>query len=423
MTQFNNRERGKSDVITTLLFLVLTAAAQDWPEFRGPTGQGTSSETGLPVEWGPAKNVAWKAKVPGLGWSSPIIHQGRVYLTSALPIQGSADLALSTLSFDARTGAELWRKEIFRLDGSTSPAIHQRNSHASPTPIIDRGDLFVHFGHQGSACLDLEGSVRWRAESPKFDPEDGSGGSPIVVGDALIFACDGKDIAFVRALDRRSGKELWKTDRKSNAERRYSYCTALSLTIKGRPQVVLPGSGAVCAYDPKNGRELWRVDYGNGYSVVPRPVFAHDLVFVCTGFDKPRLLAIRPDGEGDVTRTHVVWSTRQNVPLIASVVVSGDELYMVSDQGVASCLDAKSGQEQWRERLGGQHWSSPLLADGKVYFHNVEGAGFVVRASRRYELLALNPLGEKTLASPAASDGALFMRTERFLYRIQSRNP
>jgi outer membrane protein assembly factor BamB len=409
--------------MSMLLVLALSALGQDWPEFRGPTAQGTSPQTGLPVDWSSSKNVAWKAEVPGRGWSSPIVLQGRVYLTSALPVEGSPDLALSALSIDARTGALLWQKEIFRRDGSTAPPIHARNSHASPTPLVSGEDLFVHFGYQGSACLDLRGNVRWRAESPDFDPEDGCGGSPIVAGDTLIFACDGKDVAFVRALDRRSGKELWRTDRKSGAKNSYSYCTPLALTVNGRPQIVLPGSGAVSAYDPKDGRELWRVDYGNGYSVVPRPVVAHGLIYVCTGFDRPSLLAIRSGGEGDVTGTHVVWSTRQNVPLIASVVVAGDELYMVSDQGVASCLDARTGKEHWRERLGGQHWTSPLYADGKIYFQNVEGTGFVVRAGTRYELLARNALGEKTLASYAVSEGALFIRTERHLFRIQDRKP
>jgi outer membrane protein assembly factor BamB len=397
--------------------------AQDWPEFRGPTGQGTSTATGLPVEWSPSKNVAWKVPVPGHGWSSPVLQGGRIFLTSAVPIEGSKDLSLAAYCLDAKDGETRWRTDVSRQDGAASPRIHERNSHASPTPVLDGGRLYVHFGHQGTACLDPDGKVLWRTESPKLDPEDGNGASAAVVDGALVFSQDGKDLAWVRALDRASGRELWRTDRKSQVKNRYSYCTPLVLTVKERRQVVLPGSGAVVSYDPKTGAEIWRVDYGQGYSVVPRPVFGHGLVYVCTGFDKPQLLAIRPDGEGDVTKTHVAWSTSRNVPLIASLVLAGDELYMVSDTGVASCLDARTGKEHWRERLGGQHWTSPLCADGKVYFQNVDGETFVVRAGPSFELLARNRLDGKTLASYAVSDGALFIRTDRHLYRIQERGP
>ncbi len=400
--------------------LAFLLAAQDWPEFRGPTAQGTSTASGLPVEWGPEKNVAWKVEVPGHGWSSPVVHAGRVHLTSAVPIEGSRDHSLAALCLDLETGAALWRTDVFRQDGGSAPPIHARNSHASPTPIVRDGRLYVHFGHQGTACLDLAGKVLWRAESPKLDPEDGNGASPLLVDGALVFSQDGKDLAFVRALDRDSGKEVWRTPRRTAAKNLFSYCTPLLVEADGRRQVVLPGSGAACAYDPATGTELWRVDMGQGYSVVPRPVFAHGLVYVCTGFDKPSLLAVRPGGAGDVTATHVAWRTDRDVPLVSSIVVLGDLLYMVSDKGVASCLDARTGEERWRERLGGQHWASPLAADGKVYFQNVDGVGFVVRAAPAFELLSKNALDGKTLASYAVTGRALLVRTDRHLYRIQA---
>ncbi len=404
--------------------VLVALLAQDWPEFRGPTAQGASAETGLPVEWSPTKNVAWKEPLPGHGWSSPAIYRGRIYLTAAVPEEDLLTYSLAALCLEAKTGKIVWQKEVFRQDLLTAPPIHARNSHASPTPVIDRERIFVHFGLHGTACLDLEGQVLWRFQSPRFDHEDGNGGSPLLVDDAVIFNCDGKDIQFVLALDRATGKVLWKTDRRTNGKFGYSYCTPLLVTVKGEKQVVNPASGAVCAYEPGTGREIWRVDYGTGgFSVVPRPVLAHGLLYICTGFEKPRLLAVRPDGRGDVTRTHVEWSTDRAVPKVASVVVAGDELYMVSDIGVASCLDARTGKEHWSERTGVQHWSSPLHADGRIYFQDVKGTGVVVKAGPRFELLAKNALGEPTQASYAVSDGAFFIRTDRHLYRIQSRTP
>lgn len=407
----------------TLLWLLVSAgaaAAQDWPEFRGPTAQGHSGEVGLPSEWSPTKNVAWKEPLPGHGWSSPAIVRGRIYLTAAVPVEGSRNLLLTALCLEAKTGKALWQREVFRQDGATAPPIHKRNSHASPTPIVDGGRIFVHFGLHGTACLDLEGQVLWRFESPRFDHEDGNGGSPLLVDDALIFNCDGKDLQFVLALDRATGKLLWKTERRTKAKFGYSYATPLLLTVQGRKQVINPASGAVCSYDPATGREIWRVDYGTGgFSVVPRPVAGHGLIYICTGFEKPRLLAVRPDGQGDVTATHVAWSTERAVPLVASLLLAGDELYMVSDRGIATCLDARTGKEHWQERICDQAWASPLLADGKVYFHDVKGLSVVLRPGPKFQLLASNALGEALLASAAVSDRALFIRTEKHLWRIQ----
>jgi outer membrane protein assembly factor BamB len=410
-------------ILTAFLLLITLASAEDWPEFRGPTGQGIVRDAALPVEWSPARNVAWKRALPGQGWSSPIVHQGRIYLTSAVPVAGSKqnDLALTALCLEAKSGELLWQKEVFRQDGAKAPKIHAKNSHASPTPLTDGRHLYVHFGHQGTACLDLGGQIVWRNGDFKYDPEDGNGGSPILVDDRLIFSCDGNDQQFAVALDRASGKVLWKTARKPDSKFKYAYSTPLLITVNGQQQVISPGPGAVWAYDPANGKEIWRVRYGAGYSVVPRPVFGHGLVYICTGFDTPNLLAIRPDGAGDVTSTHVAWTGRRGVPLITSLLLVGDELYMVSDKGIASCLDARTGNVHWQERLGGAYSASPLVADGKVYFQSEEGTSVVVKAGKRFEQLARNSLEERTLASCAASAGALYIRTEKHLYRIQGR--
>jgi outer membrane protein assembly factor BamB len=395
---------------------------EDWPEFRGPTGQGLVREGSLPTRWGPSKNVGWKQAIPGAGWSSPVVSDGRVYLTTSVPVENSptGDQSLRALCLDAKTGRILWDREALREDGATAPRIHSKNSHASPTPLVNGGRLYVHFGHQGTACLDLTGKVLWRNTSLGYAPVHGNGGSPILVGDSLVFSADGADKQFLAALDRNTGKLLWKTDRKNEAERKFSFSTPLLITVKGQQQIISPASNMVGAYDPRTGREIWRVRY-DGYSVIPRPVYGHGLVFICTGYNSPSLLAIRPDGQGDVTRTHVAWTVRRYVPHAPSPLLVGDELYMVSDRGFASCLDAKTGRVYWQERLEGSYSASPVFAGGKIYFQNEEGVGTVVKAGRQFEGVAKNSLEERTLASYAAVDGALFLRTAKHLYRMEAR--
>jgi outer membrane protein assembly factor BamB len=394
--------------------------AQNWTEFRGPTGQGLAGEGVLPTEWSSSKNVAWKQAIPGKGWSSPIVFEGRVYLTSSVPLPGGSgkDQALQAICLDVETGKTLWEKEVFRQPGNNAPRIHGKNSHASSTPLVHDRRLYVHFGTMGTACLDLTGKILWENNSLKYDPVHGNGGSPVIVDDALIFHCDGGDQRFVVTLDKSTGKVLWKTERTGDVLKKFSFSTPLIITVNGQKQIVSPASNAVYAYDPRTGKEIWRVRY-DGYSVVPRPVYGHGLVFISTGFDSPSLLAIRPDGQGDITDTHIAWSTRKAVSLTPSFLLVGDELYVISDSGAASCLDAKTGLVHWQQRLSGNFSASPLYGEGKIYLQNEQGMGFVLKAGKQYDLLAKNNLEERTLASYAASDGALFIRTEKHLYRIQ----
>jgi len=400
--------------------LTNTSWAEDWPEFRGPTGQGHAQARNLPTAWSPAKNVTWKQAIPGLGWSSPIVVQGRVYLTSAVPITGGDDLALKALCLDAATGNLVWDREVFRQDGARPERVHSKNSHASPTPVWDGQRLFVHFGHQGVACLDPDGGIVWKNATLRYAPVHGNGGSPILVDDLLVFSIDGSDRQCLVALDRASGKVRWKADRNSEAVKKFSFSTPLLIEHGGRRQIISPASDFVAAYDPKTGKERWRIRY-DGYSVVPRPVFAHGLVFVITGYEDPSLYAIRPDGQGDVTDTHIAWKTNKNVPLTPSPLVVGDELYLISDRGIASCVDALTGKVHWQERVGGNHSASPLFADGKVWFQSEEGVGTVIKAGKRYELVNKNALQERTLASYAIAGDAIFLRTERNLYRIEQK--
>jgi outer membrane protein assembly factor BamB len=407
---------------TAALCFVTSLHADDWPEFRGPTGQGLVPSGSLPTEWDPTKNVAWKQEVPGKGWSSPVVVNGRVYLTTAVPVKDTAtkDLSLEALCLDARTGKSVWETKVFQQDGAKAPPIQPKNSHASPTPLVSGDRLYVHFGHMGTGCLDLDGNVVWRNDTIKYSPVHGNGGTPIVVDDLLIFSCDGGDKRFVVALDRATGRVRWQTDRDVNVARKFSFSTPLLITVNGQKQVISPGSNVVSALDPATGKEIWRVRY-NGYSVIPRPVYGHGLVFIATGYEAPTVMAIRPDGRGDVTDTHVAWTSRKNAPHTPSLLLLGDELYMVSDGGMASCVDAKTGKVHWQESLESHYSASPLAADGKIYFQSEEGVGTVIKAGKQFELVAKNDLGERSLASFAAADGALFIRTEKNLYRIEGK--
>lgn len=259
----------------------------------------------------------------------------------------------------------------------------------------------------------------WRQTSLKYSPFHGNGGSPELVGDSLVISCDGSTDPFVVALNRKTGDMLWKTPRVSPVKNRFSFSTPLTIEVGGERQTISAGSGFVGAYHPADGRELWRVNYGEGFSVVPRPVFAHGLVFICTGFNTASLLAIKPHGAcGDVMATNVVWSYRKGVPTTPSPIVVGDEIYFVSDGGVATCLNARTGEVHWNERLGGDFSASPVAVEGRIYFQNETGVGFVVKAGKAFELLATNDLSERTLASPAVADNALIIRSESHLWRV-----
>ena len=392
------------------------AGETEWPQFRGPTGQGLSAAVQVPVAWSASEHVAWKVEIPGRGWSSPVLSRGRLYLTAAV---GEADKTLHALCLDAADGRVLWDTEVFHPDAASVAAMHQKNSPASGTPIVTADRLYVHFGHMGTAALDLAGKVVWRQNDLAYSPVHGTGGSPILAGGALVFSGDGAKDPFVAALDAATGVVRWKTPRNTTAKKPFSFSTPLVIEVGGTTQIISPGSGFVGGYDVKDGRELWRVSYGEGYSVIPRPVFAHGLLFVSSSFDAPVLYAIKPDGAaGDASATNVAWSNRKAAPHSASTLVLGDELYFVSDAGIATCADARTGDVLWSERLGGGFSASPFAAEGRVYFQNEAGVGFVVKAGKTYELLATNDLGERTLASAAVADGALFLRSETHLWKI-----
>lgn len=405
--------------LACLLLGSALALGNDWPEFRGPTGQGHFTGGPLPRTWGPMKNVVWKQEIPGAGWSSPAVCQGRVFLTTSVPDE-EKNYSLRALALDAASGKVLWDREVLREESSNSPRIHTKNSHASSSPLVHDGKLYVHFGHMGTACLDLNGAVVWKNTDVTFAPVHGNGGSPVFVDGVLIFSCDGGEEHFVVGLDARTGKQLWRTDRHTDAAKKFSFSTPLVIQVQGRKQVVSAGSNAVCAYEPRTGKEIWRVRY-DGYSVVPRPVLGHGLLFVCTGYESPKLLAVRVDGTGDVTDTHVAWTVAKGVPLTPSPLLVGEALYLVADNGIVSCLETRTGKQLWQERLNGKFSASPLYANGLVYLQDEDGVGTVLKAGKEFAVVARNDLQERTLASFAAAGKALFVRTEHHLYRFEER--
>ena len=386
------------------------AAGQDWPEFRGPGGQGHASTQELPLQWNEQRNVAWKSAVPGLGWSSPVVSGGRVWVTTATERRG---FSLRALAFDVATGREVVNVEVFHVGGGRD--LNPKNSWASPTPVIDNDRVYVHFGADGTAALTTNGEIVWKNRF-EYQSQHGAGGSPVVYGDLLIFSCDGSDAAFVVALDKRTGKVKWKTNRRYPADQ--AYTTPLVIRVGDRDQLVSVGAFRAAAYDPLTGKEIWRVGYADGFSNVPRPVFAHGLVFIATGFQQPALLAVRPDGTGDVTKTHVSWALKRGAPLTPSPLVVGDEIYVVTDGGIATCLDARTGAVVWQQRLGGSYSASPVFAGGRIYFPAEQGVTTVIAPGKEFKRLATNALDGGLLASMAISGGSFFLRTDTHLYRI-----
>jgi outer membrane protein assembly factor BamB len=363
--------------------------------------------------------VAWKKDLPGTGWSSPAIGGGKMYLTAAVPESGG--YSLRALCLDAASGEVKWDVEVFKQDAKAAK-IHPKNSHASPTAIVEGEKVYVHFGHMGTACLNAkDGSKAWADTTHRYAPVHGNGGSPIVVGDKLIFSTDGTDKQLVIGLNKATGKQAWATPRNAGAGQPFSFSTPTLITVGSQEQVISPGSGVVMSLDPKSGREIWRVKYQGGYSVIPKPVYGDGLVYVCTGYNTPQLMAIKVNGKGDVTGSHVAWTVRKNVPHSASLLLVDGAIYMVSDKGTLTCLDAKTGTEKWSESVGGNYSASPIYAGGLIYLLSEEGVGTVFRPGDGYEMVSRNALRERTLASYALDGDALFIRSEKNLYRIEKK--
>lgn len=392
--------------------------AEDWPEFRGPSGQGASEATEVPVSWSVKNGVAWKKELPGKGWSSPVIVDGKVVLTASQ--EDGGEISLKVVTIDAEAGEILWEKGVFWPTEQEARARHSKNGLASSTPVIEDGVIYAHFGHMGTTALRLnDGELLW-TQTVKYKPVHGNGSSPVIVGDLMVFNTDGAEDPAIVALDKKTGHVKWRTERDTDVRKNFSFGTPLVVEIDGRTQIISQASGMVGAYDPADGSLIWKVRYGDGYSVVPRPVYANGLLYVATGFDRARLLAIRPDGaKGDVTDSHVVFEVDKYIPRTPSFVAGGGHLYIVDDTGSLTCRDAKSGELKWREKLAGNFSSSPVLIDDRLYLATEDGLAFVIKVSPEApEVLTEVEMEDRIFASPAVLDGALFIRSENHLWKI-----
>jgi outer membrane protein assembly factor BamB len=402
-----------------LVQVALAQAGENWPQFRGPEGNGVSDARGLPLRWSEKENVKWKTAIHGRGWCSPVVWGNQVWMTTA----SDDGHELSAICIDRETGKILRDIPLFRIE--KPPFIAPMNSYASPTGIIEKGRYYANFGSYGTACIDTgTGEVLWKRSDFPCDHAVGPGSSPAMAGDLIILQMDGRDTQYVMAIDKKTGNPAWKMKRSTDygdrgAEFRKAFCTPLLIEFGGRQQVVCTGAVETIAYDPADGKELWKVRPDvNSYSNTSRPLFCFGKVLVNTGASQ-QIWAVRPDGHGDVTKSHVAWKFDKNVPFMPSPTILDDLIYMVNDNGIISCVEAKTGKLAWRHRLGGNFEASPIAADGRVYFFSDDGPVTVIAAGRKYKELAVNKLDQGFLASAAVAGKAMFLRTKTHLYRIE----
>jgi outer membrane protein assembly factor BamB len=388
------------------------AAEADWPWWRGPALDGKSRGAKAPLRWGAKENVVWRTPLPGSGHSSPVLWGERIFLTTA----DESARTQSVLALDRTSGKVLWTTVAHK---GPLPRKNPKNSHASATPACDGTRVFSVF--LGSDALhvtatDLDGKILWQEKAGGFRSEHGYGASPVLHGDLVIVSGDSLAGCFLAGLDRSTGKVVWKADRKATG-RHGDYATPIIATLAGKPQLILMGLGEVSSYDPRTGKRLWNC---KGPSEVTgcTPAFSDTLVFATGGYPEKNLLAIRADGSGDVTDTHVAWRSNSGVAYVPSPLYHDGLLYLVSDGGVATCFEAKSGKQLWQERLAGAFTSSPVLAGGRVYVTNESGRTHVFEAGRTFRRAATNDLGERVLATPAICGGRVYLRTSQALYCI-----
>lgn len=422
-------------VICVLLgWAVLTGRAENWPGFRGPTRQGISTERNLPLHWSTDSNVVWKTSIPGTGWSSPIIWEDRVFVTTATENGTSCHV----LSLDAKSGKILWDKEVFtqvlrRKEG--------KNSYATPTPTTDGKRVYAVFGDGSIAAVDFNGMVLWTNREVQHYSRHGLGASPLVYQNLLIMSYDGSnpvvaagnypnnppeerlgwqipwDRAIIVALDTQTGRRAW-TGRRGQS--RIAHVSPILAQQAGETQLISCAGDAIQGFNPKTGERIWTV-FSQGEGVTPSPATGDGLVFTSSGFEKTTLRAVKLGGKGDVTATHIAWEERKGTPTQPSLLYVSPYLYAIHDGGVAHCYNGKTGEVVWEERIGGNHCASPLLANGRIYFLSEAGETAIIEASPTFKEVARNSINEKCQASIAVSGGRLFIRSEKNLFCIATR--
>ena len=418
-------------LVVLFFFVAGLIRAENWPGWRGPSGDGVSNGKGIPTKWSSTENIAWRIAIPGEGHSSPIVWGDKVFLTSSLTEKNRRIL----LCLDRLSGQTVWQRDVVQSPPET---IHRLNSRASGTPATDGRQVYVTFmraeGNRviapnvGSerlitpgkiivAAYDLDGNEKWKTNVGDFLSAHGFNTCPVLFEDLVILNGDHDGNAYLVALDRQSGRQRWRTRRENKTR---SYVTPIIRKIDGITQMILSGSLCIASYDPRNGKRHWIVD-GPTEQFVASMVYDGKYVFATGGYPERHTLAIRPGGKGNVTDTHIAWRTTRGAAYVPSPIISGRYLLMVADSGIASCFEARTGKRHWMERLPGGHSPSPVSADGLVYFVSDQGATTVIRPSETFVVIAKNELGEPVSASPAISQGQIFLRTHQNLYCIGSK--
>jgi outer membrane protein assembly factor BamB len=419
-------------LLLAILLLWLTPpvqAAEHWTQFRGNDGDGHSGAQNLPLNWSESQNIVWKTAIHDRGWSSPVIYGKQIWLTTAT----KDGQKLYALCIDRDSGRIIRDLKLF--DVATPQYAHPFNTYASPTPVIEQGRVYITFGSPGTACIDTNTfKVLWQRRDIECNHFRGSGSSPIIFRDLLIMNFDGSDHQFVIALDKRTGKTVWQTKRSidfqdidasgkiaADGDFRKAFATPHVALINGRWELISLGAKAHYSYDPFTGKELWRVEEREQHSASTRPVIGDGMIFFPTGFSSGQLFAVRTGGNGLITDTHVAWKVKRGISNKPSILLVDGLIYVINDTGIASCIEAKSGEIVWQKRIGGEYTASPVYADGKVWLFSEDGKTTVLKPGRTYEVLAENQLDEGFLASPAIVGKAFYLRTRTHLYRIEKK--
>jgi outer membrane protein assembly factor BamB len=404
----------------------MNLARANWPDFRGPDQNGHAVSTELPLHWSETNHVKWKTPISHKGWSTPVVWGDQIWLTTATE-SGNEFFAVCVA---ASTGKILFNERIFEC-ARPEPLGNRLNSYASCSPVIEAGRVYVHFGSYGTACLDTESfKVIWKRDDLPCRHYRGPGSSPVLFNDLLILTMDGVDVQYLVALDKRTGRTVWKTDRtadwndlepdgrpRAEGDFRKAYSTPLIVEMRGQKQMLSLGSKAAYSYDPATGREIWKFNHPS-FSGAARPVFDGTNAFISTGHGNGEIICVRANGQGDISDSHVVWRNNRGFPRMPSPVLANGLLFMVTDSGIASCVDAATGTQQWQERLGGDYAASVLATGDRIYFFGQDGKTTVVKVARTFEVLATNRLDDGFMASPAVAGNALILRTKAHLYRI-----
>lgn len=422
-------------LLGALTFGGLTARA-DWPDLRGPWGDGHVSPPGdtkpigLPLQWSETNNIKWKIEIPYRGWSTPVVMGSQIWLTTATE-EGRDYFAIC---LDKENGKMLFNEKVFHTD-SPEPLGNgaSMNCYATPSPVIEPDRVYVHFGSAGTACLDTKtGKVLWKRSDLPCRHYRGPSASPVLFENLLILTFDGADLQYTAGLDKKTGETIWKTNRSvvwndetvpgpmaRDGDLRKSHGTPLIATVAGKPQLLSVGAKAAYGYDPRTGHEIWRVEY-NDWSSAPRPLFDQGFAYIVTGLVKKELWAVKTDGQGNVTDTHVAWKLNTRVGKYASPLLVDGLIYTAADESFVTCVDTANGQVVWTERIGGKYAASPIYADGRLYFFSQDGTTTVLKPGRTLDVLATNTLAGGFMASPAADGKAFYLRTKTHLYRVES---